>query len=356
MPYNEYIAIEGAIGVGKTTLARMLSQELNSPLLLEVFEENPFLSDFYADRERYAFQTQIFFLLSRYHQQSRVIPQTLASSRLVSDYLFDKDSLFAHLNLVNDELAMYERVHRILGEQIPTPDLVVYLRASTDVLMGRISLRDRPYERNMARDYIEELRQAYDDFFSAYASAPVLTIDTNDLDFVRSDRDRAYVMGLVRAALEQGQMQQALPELKEQAPPTGIRILKGGRRRLGDFQRFHRALDQEKGFGSDLGMNFAGLAEEVGEVGREVKLALIEADRLAAQTGNHQEALEQAVAGRRTLLAEEMADVLAYLLKIANYAGIDLEAAYVRKMGRNWQRDFEARFAALAPKDEGGAS
>ena len=347
MPYNEYIAIEGAIGVGKTTLARMLSQELQASLLLEVFEENPFLSDFYADRERYAFQTQIFFLISRYHQQSRVIPQTLGRDRLVSDYLFDKDRLFAHLNLANDELAMYERVHKILGEQIPTPDLVVYLRANTDVLMGRIAMRDRPYERNMAWEYIDSLRQAYDEFFNGYASAPVLTIDTNDLDFVRSQEDRAYVMGMVRAALEKGEIQQALPELKGQAPPTGIRILQGGRRRLGDFQRFHRALDQEKGFGSDLGMNFAGLTEEVGEVGREVKLALIEAERLLARTGNHQEALERAIAGRRDLLAEEMADVLAYLLKLANYTGIDLEAAYVRKMGRNWQRDFEARFRRL---------
>ncbi len=348
MPYNEYIAIEGAIGVGKTTLARILAQELRASLLLEVFEENPFLSDFYQDRERYAFQTQIFFLISRYHQQSKIIPETLIHHRLVSDYLFDKDRLFAHLNLRDDELAMYERVHRILGEQIPTPDLVVYLRADTDTLMARIAMRDRPYERNMDRGYIESLRQAYDQFFSQYVAAPVLTIDTNDLDFVRSDDDRAYVVGLVRAALEKGEMQQALPELREQAPPTGLRILQGGRRRLGDFQRFHRALDQEKGFGSDLGMNFAGLTEEVGEVGREIKLALIRADQLWRNTGNRHEALDRAIAERRDALAEEMADVLAYLLKLANYTGIDLEAAYVRKMGRNWQRDFSRR---LQPPD-----
>ena len=354
MSYHEYIAIEGAIGVGKTTLARILSQELEASLLLEVFEENPFLSDFYADRERYAFQTQIFFLISRFHQQNRVIPQTLAHSRLVSDYLFAKDRLFAHLNLANDELEMYERVHKILGEQIPTPDLVVYLRASTDVLMQRIAHRDRPYERNMARDYIDNLRLAYEDFFSSYASAPVLTIDTNDLDFVRSEDDRTHIVGLVRTALERGAIQQALPQLKGQAPPTGLRILQGGRRRLGDFQRFHRALDDEKGFGADLGMNFAGLSEEVGEVGREVKLTLIEAERLLNRTGNHQEALEQALARRRELLAEEMADVLAYLLKLANYTDIDLEAAYVRKMGRNWQRDFEARFRSFGLEEPEG--
>ncbi len=345
MSYNEYIAIEGAIGVGKTTLARILAQELRASLLLEVFEENPFLSDFYADRERYAFQTQIFFLISRYHQQSKVIPPTLIRERLVSDYLFDKDRLFAHLNLRDEELAMYERVHRILGEQIPTPDLVIYLRANIDTLMARIAMRDRPYERGMPRDYIAALRQAYEAFFSTYVAAPVLTLDTDDLDFVRSDQDRSAVVGLVRAALEKGEIQQPLPELREQAPPTGLRILQGGRRRLGDFQRFHRALDQEKGFGADLGMNFAGLTEEVGEVGREIKLALIRADHLADHLGNRQEALEQAIAERREALSEEMADVLAYLLKLANYTGVDLEAAYVRKMGRNWQRDFSTRLA-----------
>src|SRR5512140_1401750 len=127
-----YIAIEGVIGVGKTTLARLLQPSFeNSDLLLEVFEENPFLSDFYADRARYAFQTQIFFLLSRYRQQHKVISDTLAQATLISDYLFAKDWLFAHLNLQGDELAMYERVHAILGEQIPQPDLVVYLRTST---------------------------------------------------------------------------------------------------------------------------------------------------------------------------------------------------------------------------------
>jgi len=352
MPYNDYIAIEGAIGVGKTTLARMLSAEIEASLLLEVFEENPFLSDFYADRARYAFQTQIFFLISRYHQQSQVIPQTLAHSALVSDYLFAKDRLFALLNLRNDELVTYERMHKILSEQIPTPDLVVYLRASTDVLMQRIALRDRSYERNMARDYIDSLRQTYDDFFGAYVSAPVLSIDTNDLDFVRSDEDRAYVIGLVRTALEKGAIQQALPELSEQAPPSGIRILQGGRRRLGDFQRFHRALDQEKGFGADLGLNFAGLTEEVGEVGREVKLLLIDAERLLPETGNRREALSRALERRRGRMAEEMADVLAYLLKIANYADIDLEVAYVAKMSHNWQRDYESRFQRLLAGDE----
>lgn len=146
-----YIALEGAIGVGKTTLTRILAEALAAEHLLEVFEENPFLSDFYADRARYAFQTQIFFLLSRYRQQHKVIADTLRRGPLVSDYLFAKDWLFAHLNLSGDELAMYERVHAILGEQIPTPTLVIYLRASTETLMQRIAFRDRSYERQMDR-------------------------------------------------------------------------------------------------------------------------------------------------------------------------------------------------------------
>ncbi|HEY53736.1 MAG TPA: deoxynucleoside kinase [Caldilineae bacterium] len=340
MGYHEYIAVEGVIGVGKTTLARMLADALSSELLLEVFEENPFLSDFYADRDRYAFQTQIFFLISRYHQQNRVIPQTLSQSRLISDYFFDKDRLFAHLNLANDELEMYDRVQAILGEQLPVPDLVVFLRADTDVLMQRIAYRDRAYERGMDRAYIDALRIAYDAFFLDYNQAPVLTIDTNDIDFVRSTRDRDHIIGLVRTALEHGPVQQALPDLNDKAPASGMRILQG-RRRLGDFQRFHRALDREKGFDDDLALNLAGLTEEVGEVGRELKLTWRDARKWREQTGNQPEALERALAGRRSLLAEEMADVLAYLLKIANYAGIDLEAAYVDKMGRNWRRNWQ---------------
>ena len=339
MGYHEYIAIEGAIGVGKTTLARMLAAALASELLLEVFEENPFLGDFYADRERYAFQTQIFFLISRYHQQHRVIPQTLAQSRLVSDYLFDKDRLFAHLNLANDELAMYDKVQTILGQQLPTPDLVVYLRADLDVLMQRIALRDRPYERNMERAYIEALRQAYEAFFHEYRQAPVLAIDTNDIDFVRSEQDRDYIIGLVRTALDQGPIQQALPEMGNETPAGGMRILEGGRRRLVDFQRFHQALDREKRFSTDLALNLAGLTEEVGEVARELKLTWAEAEKQVERAGgDYREALDRSLGARRSLLAEEMADVLAYLLKLANYTGIDLEAAYLDKMGRNWNR------------------
>ena len=160
-----YLSIEGVIGVGKTTLARLLQPAFDSNLLLEVFEENPFLSDFYSDRSRYAFQTQIFFLLSRYQQQRHGVANLLKEkSFLISDYTFQKDALFASINLSGDELEMYYRVHEALSEKTLEPDLIVYLRASTDVLMQRISMRDRPYERQMDRNYIDELNQAYDKF------------------------------------------------------------------------------------------------------------------------------------------------------------------------------------------------
>jgi deoxyadenosine/deoxycytidine kinase len=210
LPENVYIAIEGAIGVGKTTLARLIRDEFDAELLLEVFEENPFLTDFYTDRERYAFQTQIFFLLSRYRQQQKVVPATLQRSSLISDYTFAKDRLFAHLNLKDDELEMYERVHAILAEKIPLPDLIVYLKADTDILMKRIAFRDRTYEREMDRDYMEALCIAYQRFFADYDRVPVLPIDTNKLDIVHNPQDLAQVVGHIKSALEKGTYQQPL--------------------------------------------------------------------------------------------------------------------------------------------------
>jgi deoxyguanosine kinase len=209
-----YIAIEGVIGVGKTTLARLLMPSFEADLLLEVFEENPFLSDFYSDRARYAFQTQIFFLLSRYRQQRESIAQTLAEQRpLISDYTFEKDALFARINLKGDELEMYYRVHEALAEKIPNPNLIVYLRASTDVLMQRIAQRDRTYERQMESDYIDELNRAYDDFFNKRNShtSRVLAIDTNHLDFVRNPEDLYFVASRIRQALTLSPFQPELP-------------------------------------------------------------------------------------------------------------------------------------------------
>ena len=204
-----YIAIEGVIGVGKTSLARLLQPFFTSQLVLEVFEENPFLSDFYADRQRYAFQTQVFFLLSRYHQQRRSVPELLARGEsLIADYTFAKDALFARINLSGDELEMYYRVHDALAEKIPPPDLILYLRAETEVLMQRIALRDRPYERNMERSYIDTLNHAYDEFFANLQPGPngqvvpVLTLDTDHLDYIRSSEDLKLVEERIRRALQ----------------------------------------------------------------------------------------------------------------------------------------------------------
>ncbi len=192
-----YIAIEGVIGVGKTTLVRLLQPDFQANILLEVFEENPFLSKFYEDRARYAFQTQMFFLLSRYYQQRRSVPEMLQTNKsLLSDYTFEKDALFARINLSGDELEMYDRLHEALAEKIPVPDLIVYLRARTDTLMQRIAFRDRPYERQMERGYIDELNRAYDSFFAGEArrKSPVLVIECDQLDYVRRSEDLRWIL------------------------------------------------------------------------------------------------------------------------------------------------------------------
>ena len=208
-----YISIEGVIGVGKTTLARLLQDSFQAELLLEVFEENPFLTKFYEDRARYAFQTQIFFLLSRYHQQNRFVPDALSRGKnLITDYTFAKDALFARINLEGDELEMYYNIHDALAEKIPRPDLVVYLSADTKILMERIAMRDRPYERNMEEAYIATLNQAYEDFFDNYfQGVPVLRVDTNKLNIVSSESDRGQIEKQIRARLAELPRQTQMP-------------------------------------------------------------------------------------------------------------------------------------------------
>jgi deoxyguanosine kinase len=208
-----FLAIEGVIGVGKTTLARLLQPRVGAELVLEAFEENPFLSDFYVDRTRYAFQTQMFFLLSRYRQQ-QAIPTLLARRPIIADYTFAKDSLFARMNLAGDEWNVYEQLYNVLADRNPVPDLVVYLRADTDLLMLRIAMRDRAYEREMDRAYIESLRQVYERFFTDYTRTPLLTINANDLDYVQDPGALAYIEGQVRTALGIGVYQRALPQME----------------------------------------------------------------------------------------------------------------------------------------------
>jgi deoxyguanosine kinase len=208
-----YVAIEGVIGVGKTTLARLLQPAFNAEILLEIFEENPFLSDFYADRQRYAFQTQIFFLLSRYHQQRRTVQEIVGTGKdLIADYTFAKDALFARINLKGDELDMYYKVHEALAEKIQKPDLLVYLQASTDILMQRIALRDRHYERQMERAYIDELNHAYTEFFAKpFDHTPVLTIETDSLNIVQNPEHLKLIENRIRQSLKLPPFQQTLP-------------------------------------------------------------------------------------------------------------------------------------------------
>ena len=224
-----YVAIEGVIGVGKTTLARLLQSRFDAELLLEIFEENPFLSDFYADRARYAFQTQMFFLLSRYRQQNSTVPELLADGKsLLADYTFAKDALFAGINLKGDELEMYHKVHEALGEKIPKPDLLVYLQANTDTLMQRIAFRDRHYERQMERSYIDELNQAYEDFFSKpYDSVPVLKIDTNSLNIIQIPEHLTEVENRIRQSLGLPPYQPGLP-MPESSSRASQSIPEGG--------------------------------------------------------------------------------------------------------------------------------
>jgi deoxyguanosine kinase len=205
-----YLALDGVIGVGKTSLARLLQPTFGAQVLLEVFEENPFLSDFYGDRARYAFQTQIFFLLSRYHQQ-RQAPELLQQGSLIADYTFAKDALFAGINLSGDELVLYTRLHTALADKVVKPDLVVYLRAPTPVLLDRIARRGRPYEQHMDPEYIATLNRAYDAFFAEPGPSPVLTIECQDLDFVNSPEDLRCVAERIQAALGDGAYQASLP-------------------------------------------------------------------------------------------------------------------------------------------------
>ncbi len=185
----QYIAIEGPIGVGKTSLATLLAHELKARLILEKPEENPFLPQFYRDRKAFAFQTQVFFLLSRFQQQKEIAQPDLFNRITLSDYLFAKDRIFASLNLNNHELALYEQLYQLLSAQIPTPDLVVFLQAKPEVLLHRIKTRNISYEREIDLKYLRELVEAYNYYFFHYDQSPLLVVDTSEIDFVNRKED-----------------------------------------------------------------------------------------------------------------------------------------------------------------------
>ena len=195
-PYH--IAIEGTIGVGKTSLARILGDRLEAKLILEEFEENPFLVEFYKDSDRFAFQTQLFFLLSRYRQQQQLQQTDLFTKTLISDYMFVKDRLFAALNLDDKEMSLYNTVARILEKNVASPDMVIFLQSDTDRLMQNIKLRGREYEKLIDWKYIDALNQMYNEYFFRYDDSPLLIINTNDIDFVNNKEDLEEIIEFIR--------------------------------------------------------------------------------------------------------------------------------------------------------------
>lgn len=184
-----YLAIEGVIGSGKTSLAKRIKDRLGAKLILEQFDTNPFLEKFYTDRNRYAFQTQMFFLINRFKQQQELHQEDLFSEYLVCDYTFEKDKIFAYLNLSKDELNLYESIYPLLARTLRKPDLVIFLQSSTDRLMYNIKNRNRKIERALTRSYIEELSEAYNNYFFKYSTTPLLIVNSTDIDFVNSDND-----------------------------------------------------------------------------------------------------------------------------------------------------------------------
>ncbi len=195
---HRYIVVEGPIGVGKSSLTNILAERFHARRVMEVVEENPFLSSFYGDKAKFAFQTQMFFLLSRFKQQQELFQQDLFSAITVSDYLFAKDRIFAHLTLDPNELALYERVFEALGPRVTKPDLVIYLQARNDVLMSRIRKRGREFERKFDPAYLEDLCRRYNEFFFHYTDTPLLVVNTSDIDFVNNAEDLENLINVVR--------------------------------------------------------------------------------------------------------------------------------------------------------------
>tara|TARA_Y100000817_G_C16789342_1_gene514325 strand:+ start:348 stop:998 length:651 start_codon:yes stop_codon:yes gene_type:complete len=194
----QYVAIEGTIGVGKTSLANLFSEKLRAKLILEAFEDNPFLTDFYEDPESNAFQTQLWFLLQRYQQQQELRQVDMFHNLVVTDYMFVKDRLFAALNLNEKEMSLYDSVAKMMEKNIIHPDLVIFLQADTETLMKNISKRGRDFEKNMSEDYIDALNQVYNEYFFRYQETPLIIINTNNIDFVQNPGDLEEMIGYIR--------------------------------------------------------------------------------------------------------------------------------------------------------------
>ena len=199
---ESYIAIESPIGVGKTSLAEIIADKLNTRKALEDFEENPFLDNFYDNIEEYAFQTQMFFLLQRYKQQQEIKQLDVMQKGVVTDYMFDKDRLFASFTLSGPEMELYSRVADILEQDIIKPDLVVYLQADTPLLMQYIKKRGRDLEKGVTSDYIDLVNQRYQEFFVNYEDTPLLIINTNNINFVENPRDLDELLEIIQKPVQ----------------------------------------------------------------------------------------------------------------------------------------------------------
>jgi len=184
-----YIAIEGPIGIGKTSLVQLLGEYFNAHTVLETVEDNPFLKEFYRNRERYAFQTEMFFLLSRYRQQMSLSQYNLFNRVTITDYIFDRNRIFAYINLNNDEIRLYEDVYSILRNKIPKPDLLIYLQADIDTLKKRINMRGRAFEKNISDEYLDGVNKAFNNYFFHYTQSPILIVNANDINFVERKED-----------------------------------------------------------------------------------------------------------------------------------------------------------------------
>jgi len=194
-----YIAIEGAIGVGKTSLAKILANQFVWRLVQEEVGHNPFLERFYENPRKFAFQTQLFFLLSRYRQQRELAQGNLFEKGVVSDYVLAKDKIFALINLEDDEIALYDSIYRLLVPTVPRPDLVIYLQARPEVLLSRVRKRGVEYERNISLDYLKTLSNAYNEYFFHYNETPLLVVNTSEIDFVESPRDLEHLVREVKS-------------------------------------------------------------------------------------------------------------------------------------------------------------
>ncbi|MGO9451998.1 MAG: deoxynucleoside kinase [Candidatus Binataceae bacterium] len=202
MRRRSYIAVEGPIGVGKTSLVQALGKQLNARLVLEDADNNPFLPRFYEDPDKYAFPAQLYFLLTRYNQQRELSQQDLFAQMTVADYLFAKDRIFAHLNLAPDEIKLYEGVYQLLNAEMAKPDFVVYVSARVEVLADRLRKRNRDFERDISFEYLERVSAAYRDFFFYYDEAPLLVVDSSDIDFVANPEDLADLVREINKAGE----------------------------------------------------------------------------------------------------------------------------------------------------------